>query len=152
MILTCHLLAGAAIASKISNPAWALPLAFLNHYFLDALPHKDYSIANIHQKQWNKAFFDFLKVFIDVFSGFLLISLFADNNMIIFYAAFLTIAPDGVTLLSKIIPENKIMYLHQKIHMAVNTIGDSEINKKIPCFLGILSQIIVISAAIYFLR
>ena len=35
MILTCHLLAGAAIASKIGIIPLALVLAFLSHYFRD---------------------------------------------------------------------------------------------------------------------
>ena len=151
MILSTHLIAGAIIASKISNPILALPLAFLSHYFLDSLPHKDYSITNIHLKQWNKAFFDFLRVFIDVFLGIFFILLFSDNSILVFFAAFLAITPDGVTLFSKIIPENKMTHLHQKIHMAANTIGDSAINKKIPYFLGILSQAIVVISAIFLL-
>lgn len=149
MILTVHLLAGAAIGSKISNPFLALPLALLSHYLCDSLPHKDYSIKNIHERRWGKTFFDFFIVFLDMFSGFLIISLFSENNPIIFLAASLAIAPDSITLIGKFIAENKIILLHQKFHMAVNYIGDSEKNKKIPKFAGILTQAAVAIAAIF---
>jgi len=51
MILTTHMLAGAAAASKISNPFLALPLALLSHYLCDFLPHNDYSIINIVERR-----------------------------------------------------------------------------------------------------
>lgn len=151
MILTSHLIVGAAIGSKISNPLLALLLALFSHYFLDSLPHKDYLIPNIQQKQWNKSFFDFFKIFLDVFLGILLISLFSDNNPIIWAAAFLAIIPDGITLLGRILPRNKLIIQHQKVHVAANMIGDSQINKKIPAFWGVISQIAVIVVAIFLL-
>jgi hypothetical protein len=36
-----HALTGALIGLTVSNPALALPLAFLSHFVLDALPHYD---------------------------------------------------------------------------------------------------------------
>lgn len=151
MILTCHLLAGAAIASKISNPFSALPLALLSHYFLDSLPQEEYSIENIKQGRWNKTFGELSKVFLDISFGILLISLFSNNNSVIFAAAFLAIAPDGITLLNKIFPKNKLFVQHQKFHKAVNDICDPGENKKIPKIWGILSQILISIIAIYFI-
>ncbi len=146
------MLAGAAVASRISNPFLALPLALLSHYFLDMIPHDDYSIANIKEKRWNKSFFDFSRVFFDIFIGISLISLFSNYNPIIYFAAFLGIVPDGVTLFNIIFPENKLTTWHQKLHTVVNTVGDRKENKKIPVFWGILSQIIIASISIIFLR
>src|SRR3989338_8701419 len=140
MILTSHLLAGAAIASKISNPFLALPLALLSHYFLDSLPQEEYTITNIHGRRWNKTFPDFLKVFLDIFLGASLIIFFSHNSPVIYIAAFLAIVPDGITLLNRIFPENKLFNQHQKFHRAVNSIFDSK-TKKIPFFLGVISQI-----------
>lgn len=37
--MTNHLVTGAAIAVMIKNPVLALPLAFVSHFVLDALPH-----------------------------------------------------------------------------------------------------------------
>lgn len=144
MVLTCHLLTGAAIASRISNPILTLPLAFLSHYLLDLLPHKDYSITNIKEKRWNKAFFDFSKVFLDIFLGILLISLFSENAPIIFIGALSAIVPDGITFMAILFPQNKLWIQHQKLHKVLNSIGDAEANKKIPYLWGFFSQITII--------
>ena len=147
MILTCHLLAGAAIASKISNPIWALLLAFLSHYFLDVIPHWQYSIENIRGKQWEKSLFDFLKVFLDILAGILLIFIFSKNQPIIYAGAFLAISPDGLTLLGLIF-SNKLLehnddFHQQKIHFLKY--------KKIPRFWRIFSQVLISGLAIFFL-
>ena len=152
MILTTHMLAGAAAASKISNPFLALPLALLSHSLCDFLPHNDYSIINIVERRWNKTHRHFVKIFLDISLGTLLILLFSDNNPIIFAGAFIAIVPDGITLLSKIFPQNKLAALHQVFHALVNKVGDLDGNKKIPVFWGILSQIIIVSISIVFLR
>ena len=152
MNLTSHLLWGAAIGSKISNPLLALPLALLSHYFLDSLPHSDYSIENIKHKKWNKAFFDCLKIFMDISLGILLIFLFSEDKPIILAGAFLAIMPDGITLLSRIFPENKLTIMHQKLHMDVNIVGDRKENKKIPLWKATLSQAAAIVTAILILR
>lgn len=153
MILTPHLIFGAAIASKISNPFLAIPAALISHYLLDTLPHKDYySITNIHQKQWNKSFFDFSKVFLDIFLGGALILLFSDGNILLFLIALSAIVPDGMTLVSILISGNKLIMRQQKFHIAMNRIGDAELNKKIPVSLGIISQIAITLIAILLLR
>lgn len=151
MILTPHLLAGAAIASKLSNPFWGLSLAFLSHYFLDLLPQTEYLITNIKMRSWSKSFFDFSKVFLDISSGVLLILLFSDNNPIIFIGAFLAIVPDGLTLVDIIFPNRKLIMRHQKFHKTINNVYDSETKRKSPLG-GILMQIIVMLTAIFFLR
>lgn len=129
-----------------------MPLAFLSHYFLDMVPHDAYLIANIKDKRWNKSFFDFLKIFLDISLGILLIFLFSEKNPVIFAGAFLAIMPDGITMLGKIFPENKITILHQKLHLAANTVGDRKENAKIPLFLAILGQIAALLIAIFLLR
>jgi len=39
MTASNHVLAGAVIAVGVNNPVLALPLAFLSHFVLDAIPH-----------------------------------------------------------------------------------------------------------------
>jgi hypothetical protein len=46
MTTSNHVYAGAAIAMAVKQPALALPLAFLSHFVLDALPH--YGREGIH--------------------------------------------------------------------------------------------------------
>jgi len=47
MTLTNHLLAGAALAKLLPLPL-AIPLAFLSHFVLDALPH--FGFVNIEDR------------------------------------------------------------------------------------------------------
>ncbi|MBA7602706.1 hypothetical protein ES703_09802 [subsurface metagenome] len=148
MILTCHLLAGAAIAANISNPILALCLAFLSHYFLDALPQYEYSVENIKKRHWHKSFFDFFKVFLDIAFGALLIFLFSENTLLIFAAAFLAILPDSFTLLAIIFQKNKFLNKHWEFHQKINDITR---NKKIPLFWRIFSQVLVVLITIFFL-
>ncbi|HSX24021.1 MAG TPA: hypothetical protein VLE74_02885 [Candidatus Saccharimonadales bacterium] len=42
MSITNHVLTGAIIAIAVKQPALALPLAYLSHFVLDALPHFGY--------------------------------------------------------------------------------------------------------------
>lgn len=42
MLLTFHTLAGATIASQVSNPLISWPLALLSHFVLDIMPHWDF--------------------------------------------------------------------------------------------------------------
>jgi len=77
MILLVHLLFGALIGQKILNPVLAIVLAFLSHYFLDFFPHIEYSIKNISEKRWKKSLPDFLKIFLDLAAGIILIFIFS---------------------------------------------------------------------------
>lgn len=43
MNIVNHLLAGSIIAITIKNPAIVLPLAFISHFLMDALPHYGYA-------------------------------------------------------------------------------------------------------------
>lgn len=148
MILTAHLLTGAAIASKISNPLLVLPLALLSHYFLDFLPQYEYSIKNIKERHWGKSLFDFSKVFLDITFALLLIRLFSESTPLIFAAAFLAILPDGFHLLTIIFYKNKLLNVHWGLHNKINTFSE---NKKIPIIGKIFSQILIVIMAIYFL-
>jgi len=131
MILTCHLLIGAAIASKIQPAPLALGLAFLSHYFLDFIPHQEYSLKNIFEKRWRKSKLDFLKIFLDFSFGILLILLFSKNpcpkpdlflgfEPIIYAGAFFAVLPDGFTFLALIFEKSKILGKHHRFHQ--NTI------------------------------
>lgn len=170
MILFCHLLVGAAIAVKIQILPLALIFAFLSHYVLDFIPHWEYSVDNIFKKQWKKAKFDFLKVVLDFGAGILLI-VFINHispichigyispikpvgliNPVLLACAFFAIIPDGLTLLSLLLP-NKILSAHDKFHRDLvhyhKKISFRE--NKIFFVLGILTQILVSVIAIFFL-
>ena len=148
MILISHLLVGAAIASNIQFAPLALFLALLSHYLLDVFPQHEYSIKNIKSGRWNKSFWEFVKVFIDISFGIFLILLFSENTVLIFAAAFIAIVPDGFTLLTVVYNKNKLLNKHQKIHHEINEIPA---NKKFPMFWKIFAQVLVGLIAIIFL-
>ena len=148
MLLTPHILTGVLIASKTSNPILGLFLVLLSHYFLDCFPQQEYSIKNIKERRWNKSFWEFFKIFLDIAFGVLLIFFLSKNTPLIFAAAFLAILPDGFTLLNLIVPKNKLLATHNTFHQKLNNFFN---NKKIPAFWGIVSQIAVIALAIFFL-
>lgn len=43
MTITNHLLAGSIIGLVVTNPALAMPIAFMSHFAMDALPHFGYA-------------------------------------------------------------------------------------------------------------
>ena len=148
MILLVHMLLGAAIGNLGINPVLAVILAFLSHYLLDFIPHIEYSIKNIKNKNWSKAHWEFIKVFIDFLSAIALILFFSKNQPIIYICALAAIIPDGLSILNYILKLkilNKHSYIHQeKIHFLKN--------KKISKFWRISSQILVVIVCLIFLK
>ncbi|HDL75028.1 MAG TPA: hypothetical protein ENH06_01415 [bacterium] len=148
MIFTIHFLLGAVLATKIKTIALFVPLAFISHYILDAIPHKQYSLDNIFQKNWKNSFFDFLKIFLDVLLGILLVFILAQNLFLALLGGIFATLPDGFTFLSIIFQKNKILKKHFNFHH--KTIHSS--NKKISIFWRIFIQILIGILAIIFLR
>lgn len=142
MILLVHLLFGALIGQKISNPFLAIILAFLSHYLLDLIPHVEYSIENIkEEKKWRKVLPELLKIFLDFCLGLLIIFLFSKNQPITYVCALFAIVPDGLTVLSQLFPY-KILKIHNAFHFEkIHWFRD----KKISNFWRIVSQVIVVA-------
>ena len=138
MILLVHMFFGAAIGSLIGNIPLAVFLSFLSHYFLDILPHIEYSIENIAKKQWAKTKLEILSVILDFSVGILLISIFSQNTFIFYIFALIAILPDGFTVF------NIGIKLHGKIHFLKQ--------KKIPNFWRFSTQIIIIIISIFLFR
>ncbi len=138
MVLSVHILTGAAIAVKTQNPILGLLFAFFSHYLIDIIPHQEYSIQNIKDRRWKNSFGEFSKVFLDILIGLLIVLIFTKDYFLAILGGFLAILPDALTLLD---------FLHQnhdKIHWFKN-------NKKISLFWEILSQIIVAGISIIIL-
>ena len=148
MILTAHLLTGAVLATRIKFLPLSLLFAFLSHYVLDFLPHQEYSIKNIFEKRWRKSFFDFFKVALDISFGVLIILILSKNQPLALIGGFFAILADGLTLLFLIFPKDKFLERHYNLHQ--NRIHFVE-KKKVSQFWGILSQVIIIFIAIFFL-
>lgn len=148
MILSPHILTGAAIASRIQNPILGIFLAFLSHYLLDIPPHKEYSIDNIKGRRWAMVSGDLLKVFLDMLSALAIIYFLTENNPMVYWGGLAAIMPDGLTLLHLVFPKNQLLAKHFNFHVQFN-----EIAKKINIapFGEILTQLTAAALAIYFL-
>ena len=103
MTATNHALTGAAIALAVKKPEFAIPLAFISHFVLDALPH--YEPKGIQsglnsgiQKMKNPAFKIFLATDIFLFIIILTGGPIAFSNHVqwwlILVCSFLGAAPD----------------------------------------------------------
>ncbi|MBI2049966.1 MAG: hypothetical protein HYT35_00720 [Candidatus Staskawiczbacteria bacterium] len=150
MILTPHLLFGAAVGSKIEYMPLTIILAFLSHYLLDLIPHIEYSVANISKKQWQRAWPDISRVFLDFSLGMILILAFAPagKQIIILSSALTALIPDGLTIVSLISP-NKLLDKHDQFHRKkVHFLK----HKRIPVFLRILSQILAVVISVFLLK
>lgn len=148
MILLVHMLFGAAIGNLAKNIPAAIVLAFLSHYFLDLLPHIEYSIANLGQKQWRKKMPDILKALLDFVFGVLFILILSKNTPIIYICAFFAILPDIISLFARII-SNRLLEKYHELH--IETIHFLK-NKKIPKALRIATQFIIIFVSVFLMK
>ena len=154
MILLVHMLFGAAIGSIIKNPILAVFLAFLGHYFLDLFPHVEYLqsveslLKKIKENKLKEVMYGIIKVFLDFCLGILIIFIFSKNQIIIYLCAFITLIPDGLTVINSLF-FHPILQRHQKIHgEKVHFLK----NKKIPKFWRISTQIVTITISIILLK
>lgn len=148
MILFIHMLLGAAIGQKIANPFLAIILAIFSHYFLDLFPHIEYSIKNIKEKNWHKARYEILYIFLDFFSGILTIFLFSKNYLIIYICALFSILPDALSLVNllavNVFLKKHSIFHQQKIHFLKY--------KKISIFWRIFFQLAAVIASIILIK
>jgi len=147
MILLVHMLLGAAIGSTALSAPLAVILAFLSHYFLDLLPHIEYPIENLQKKQWQKALPDIFRVTLDFCLGAFIIVMLSKNQLIIYACAFMAILPDGITVISRLMP-SKILALHDKLHEKIHFLKQTKISN----FWRFSSQILVIIVSIILIK
>jgi len=103
MLETPHALVGAAIATKIPNPAIALPLAFASHFVLDMVPHWNPHL-NTEIKKFGKVtpqttVLIATDVVLALIFGSIMATNFATSNahmVNIFLGAFAGVAPDVI--------------------------------------------------------
>lgn len=103
MVLASHILAGAVVAVKIQNPAIGLPLAFLSHFLLDALPHSEYSIKGLAEPGSKNFPRSAGKVLVDFSLGLGLAVFAAPSDINFLYLAgaiILAVLPDFFQLLT----------------------------------------------------
>ena len=175
MILTIHAVAGAAVANQFQNKLIAWVLAFLSHFLLDAIPHREYSLENVKfgfrsRKFWKLA----AKVLFDLLLGFILIIIFTKqrSNLIHnLFGGFCALIPDGLTFLWVIIRDNNLKkFFSEKIIVEDNSKPTDKLLqtlnnllekfyhryhnnlhwfKNTPLFWGIFSQFLILTISLF---
>ena len=170
-----HAVAGAAVANQFQNKLIAWVLAFLSHFILDAIPHREYSLENVKYGFKSKKFRKLaLKILIDLLLGFILIIIFTkqrsnlSQNLI---GGFCALIPDGLTLLWVIIKDDNLSKFFNRqraikndfkpfnkfFQILDNLLGKFYYNchnilhwlKKPPLFWGIFSQVFILIISIF---
>ncbi len=155
MILTAHLLVGAAIGSKI-HIFWAVSIiALASHFFLDSLPHWEYHPGLKDGTIPKRNIFSFvIKLTIDFAVGLFLVIFFSwhsPNLIFVVLGAFVSILPDGFIFLHFALKTffrreplaiKKIRDFHHLVHRPTN---------KNPKKLGALIEFASILLALYFI-
>ncbi len=162
MILTTHAIVGSAVANLVpQNPVLGFILAFASHYLIDTIPHRDYNIDNLVEKDSKSigAIFKNLKSMLvllliggDFFIGIIL-------SFLIFARGEASLVATLVGIIGGVLPDflqflyfkfkKKPWTLTQKFHYFFHS--PNEMKDK--PFLGILNQIICSGTfiAVYFL-
>lgn len=164
MILTSHLLTGAAITTKVTNPFLSLPLAILSHYLLDTLPHRDYRFNNrkntkriLKERSWQDLKSNFFRFFLDgfliildgIFGLIVIFLIFSGKSLPPFFwlVIFGTILPDLLASLYYIFPRG-VLKKHFLFHESIQNFDD----KKNSFFWGTFNQLIIIAAILLYLN
>lgn len=120
MILTVHAVTGAAFGPFTQNYGLIIFLGLVSHYLLDVIPHRDYVIHRIEQRDFKEALrTDAIKVFIDLLIGSLLVIFIVqqkpDYFLPILLGAIFALVPDGLSLIYHIIDKIKPGWLISRI-------------------------------------
>ena len=128
MTATNHALTGATIATLVRQPYLAIPLAFLSHFFCDALPHFDIKFKFDTKQMWYYLSAEFIAMIGLVI--FLLISGTVQPIFWLIVAAIFAMSPDlswyyygkkgKVGKMSQIDPLNR---LHSKVQWSATKLG-----------------------------
>ncbi len=126
MTITNHLLAGSLIGIAIKQPAFALPIALLSHFVMDALPHfgyegnKGYSEALKHRLSYYVGIVSF------VTTAMVVAILCVNGAWLALLTGLVAIAPDGLGVYNYLNYEkhgNKadgfVELVHIKFHRAI---------------------------------
>lgn len=126
MILSVHMLVGAAIGSKITNLWSVSALALISHLLLDILPHWEYKSPKPSAKLKN-----WLKVILDLFIGSSMVGFviwfLPDNKIPILVGTFAALIPDGIEVISWYWP-NKYLKLFSRFHSYLHKIASKNSN------------------------
>lgn len=147
MIITTHVLAGAAIGARTSHLSLALIFGLASHYLLDAIPHWDYldEFTEILNRK------GFIKTIIDFIIGFILVLIFIcscyDRMAFISIAVLASILPDFIEFIYKA-TNFRILEPLSRFHRRIHAKKELSFKKALPInlFLILLSIFLLIKS------
>jgi len=146
-----HTIIGAAIATRIGNPALALPLALASHILLDLIPHWNPSLFTETSKNGRPSSKTTLLVVGDVIlsliaGGWLAFRFWPniDRVIVVLLACFLAVSWDVI--------EGFYFFMGYRNRFLERLIGfQVKIQSRAPKLTGLLTQAIVILVGLYFI-
>jgi len=161
MIITPHLLLGAAIGAKINHITWIIFLGIISHFLLDRIPHWDYGNKELNAFSKKKSYKLLLKLFfkitIDGLIGIIILSFLIWQKNIINPKYFLyisigilaSLSPDILSAIIKLFPNKiRILKIYENLHEKI--LHNPQHIKK-PTFVGLGTEILVSIIAILIL-
>lgn len=93
MTATNHAITGSVIALAVKEPLLAIPLAFLSHFVLDAIPH--YGLEKfVGYKKHKKTFHKIISIDVVFLFAFLVFLFLAGAPFLVFACVFVACSPD----------------------------------------------------------
>jgi hypothetical protein len=147
-----HMMVGMAVAKLSRRPALGLPLAFLSHFALDAIPHTNFpGLAG--RSPSGVPMWEVFAVLMEVELALLLVLALAmrrHDRRLLVGGAIVAFLPDLVELLPVVGPQlatwpGTAWYVH--LHHGVQRVLPPP-----PTFVGVLTQVVVTVAAIWTIR
>ena len=147
MILAPHMLAGAALATYIHQPALLALSAAGLHYLLDVIPHWEYDITTSRNATAYKIATDIAAGLFIIF--FMLQRLSSAEQARMLWGAFFGIVPDGLLAIS-IFSHGKYLRRFVQFHIFWHSLI-IPVKTRPPLWLGITMETIVIALSLFFL-
>lgn len=147
MILAPHMLAGAALATSIHQPAFLALSAAALHFLLDALPHWEYDIMTSNRATA-------YKITADIAAGLLIILFILQRfgsaeQALILWGAFFGIVPDGFSAIY-FFSHGKYLRRQMQFHKFWHTLI-VPMKTRPPLWLGAATEILVVIAFLFLL-
>lgn len=151
VIETPHVIVGAAIATKVANPALALPLALGSHFILDKIPHWNPHLYRETKKYGKPTQRSNIVVAADVFASLLIGLSIASralpntgHALTIVAACFFSVLPDVVEA-----PYFYLNYRNKTLEKWINFQRSFQINTNY--FPGMATQIITVTTFLWWI-
>lgn len=152
MLETPHVIVGAAIATKVGNPALAIPLALASHFLLEKVPHWNPHL-NTETEKYGKPTRQSTKIVIldatlAVTSAFFIASKVLPDTghfLTILFAGFFAILPDVI--------EGPYFFLNMRSKAIKSWINfQKSLQEDTTVLPGLATQLITVLAAFWWIR